>query len=122
MDMSLQLMIVICVFESRESKGAGCGAVSSTDPRHTLYKGRKLVPKDPLQHPLGSPRAMSRHISHSTLHEITLTGNGADSVRHRGVQTAYACARALKSCLSCRESALRRSYARTPRQAFYSHS
>ena len=89
---------------------------------HTLYKGRKVVPKDPLQHPLGSPRAMSRHISHSTLHEITLTGNGADSVRHRGVQTAYACARALKSCLSCRESALRRSYARTPRQAFYSHS
>ena len=55
---------------------------------------------------------MSRHTPYSTLCEITLTGIGEDSVMHKGVQTAYACARALKSCLSCRESALRRSYAR----------
>ena len=87
---------------------------------HYLYKGRKVVPKDPLQDPLWSPRAMSCHATHSTHHVITLTGIGADSVMHKGVQTAYACARAFKNCVCCHESALRRSYTHTPSQAFYS--
>ena len=45
---------------------------------------------------------MSCHATHSTPHVITLTGIGADSVRHRGVQTAYACARALHRLVSYR--------------------
>ena len=49
---------------------------------------------------------MSCHATHSTHHVITLTGIGADSMMLKGVQTAYACARGLKSCLSCRETVL----------------
>ena len=63
---------------------------------------------------------MSRHTPYSTLCEITLTGIGEDSVMHKGAQTAYACARAFKNCVCCRERALRRSYTHTPSQAFYS--
>ena len=86
----------------------------------TCTKVGKLSQKTPLQDPLWSPRAMSCHTTHSTHHVITLTGIGADSVMHKGVQTAYACARAFKNCVCCRERALRRSYTHTPSQAFYS--
>ena len=75
---------------------------------HYLYKGRKIVPKDPLQHPLGRPRAMSRHAPYSTSHTITLTGIAVHSVMHKGVQTAYACARAFKSTICWRETAVER--------------
>ena len=80
-------------------RGSGSG--------HYLYKGRKVVPKDPLQHPLGRPRAMSRHAPYSTSHTITLTGIAVHSVRQQGVQTAYAWARAFKSTICWRETAVR---------------
>ena len=52
---------------------------------------------------------MSRATLHtSTHHEITLTVIGADSVMHKGVQTAYACARAFKNCVCWRETAVER--------------
>ena len=81
-------------------RGSGSG--------HYLYKGRKVVPKDPLQHPLGRPRAMSRHAPYSTSHTITLTGIAVHSVRQQGVQTAYAWARAFKSTICWRETAVER--------------
>ena len=62
---------------------------------------------------------MSRHTPYSTLCEITLTGIGEDSVMHKGVQTAYACARAFKNCVCCRERALRRYHCSVSRLTVY---